>query len=301
MEMLVFATKVQHAVREALGEEYRVELKEVRKNNGVILQGLVIRRGEDNIMPTIYLNSFLAAYEQGITFADIIRKIVSVYRDDAVGKEIDISFFCDFEKVKDRICFRLVNKEKNKELLEMAPFIPILDLAACFYYACEEGGVINGVIPVYHSHLEAWGVTDRELFECAVKNTPKLFPCEIMPMKSALREMLQELEEMGEDIGQKLEQIIPMMILTNSRKTYGACCIMYPKVLERLAGSVGGDYYLIPSSVHEFILLPLSQGRSAEELKEMIAEVNSSEIPPEDVLSDSLYLYSCKERCVKIL
>ena len=111
----------------------------------------------------------------------------------------------------------------------------------------------------------------------------------------------QELEEMGEDIAGKLDQIIPMMILTNSRKTYGACCIMYPKVLERLAGSVGGDYYLIPSSVHEFILLPLSQGRSAEELKEMIAEVNSSEIPPEDVLSDSLYLYSCKERCVKIL
>ena len=88
MEMLVFATKVQHAVREALGEEYRVELKEVRKNNGVILQGLVIRRGEDNIMPTIYLNSFLKAYEQGITFADIIRKIVSVYRDDAVGKAV---------------------------------------------------------------------------------------------------------------------------------------------------------------------------------------------------------------------
>ena len=252
MEMLVFATKVQHAVREALGEEYRVELKEVRKNNGVILQGLVIRRGEDNIMPTIYLNSFLKAYEQGITFADIIRKIVSVYRDDAVGKEIDISFFCDF---------RLINKAKNKELLEKAPFIPILDLAACFYYACEEGGVINGVIPVYHSHLEVWGVTDRELFECAVKNTPKLFPCEIMPMKSALREMLQELEEMGEDIAGKLDQIIPMMILTNSKKTYGACCIMYPKVLERLAGSVGGDY----------------------------------------VLSDSLYLYSCKERCVKIL
>lgn len=161
MEMLVFATKVQHAVREALGEEYRVELKEVRKNNGVILQGLVIRRGEDNIMPTIYLNSFLKAYEQGITFADIIRKIVSVYRDDAVGKEIDISFFCDFEKVKDRICFRLINKEKNKELLEMAPFIPILDLAACFYYACEEGGVINGVIPVYHSHLGGLG-RDRQ-------------------------------------------------------------------------------------------------------------------------------------------
>lgn len=141
-----------------------------------------------------------------------------------MGKEIDISFFCDFEKVKDRICFRLINKEKNKELLEKAPFIPILDLAACFYYACEEGGVINGVIPVYHSHLEAWGVTDRELFECAVKIHQSFSPCEIMPMKSALREMLQELEDMGE-ISPGSWTDHPMMILTNSRKTYGACCI----------------------------------------------------------------------------
>lgn len=301
MEMSVFATKVQRAVREALGEEHIVELKEVRKNNGVVLQGLVIRRDEENIMPTIYLNSFLKAYEQGITFADIIRKIVSVYRDDAAGREIDLSFFCDFEKVKERICFRLVNREKNEELLEKAPFIPILDLAACFYYACEEGGVINGVIPVYHSHLEVWGVTDRELFECAVKNTPKLFPCEIMPMKNALREMLQELEEAGANVERMMEKIIPMMILTNSRKTYGACCIMYPKLLEQLAATVGEDYYLIPSSVHEFILLPVSQDRTAEELKAMIREVNSKEIPVEDVLSDSLYLYSRKDRCVKIL
>ena len=59
-----------------------------------------------------------------------------------------------------------------------------------------------------------------------------------------------------------------MMILTNSRKTYGACCILYPKVLEQLAERVDGDYYLIPSSVHEFILLPeRDQGRGAKELK----------------------------------
>ena len=99
--MTVFRTKVQRAVSEALGEEYSVELREVQKNNGVILQGLMIRRAQENMMPTIYLNSFLKAYEEGATFADIIRKIVTVYREDAVGKQIDISFFTDFEKVKD--------------------------------------------------------------------------------------------------------------------------------------------------------------------------------------------------------
>ena len=126
MEMTVFRTKVQRAVSEALGEEYSVELREVQKNNGVILQGLMIRRAQENMMPTIYLNSFLKAYEEGATFADIIRKIVTVYREDAVGKQIDVSFFTDFEKVKDRICFRLINRDKNRSFLEKVPYIPVL-------------------------------------------------------------------------------------------------------------------------------------------------------------------------------
>ena len=166
MEMTVFRTKVQRAVSEALGEEYSVELREVQKNNGVILQGLMIRRAQENMMPTIYLNSFLKAYEEGVTFADIIRKIVTVYREDAVGKQIDISFFTDFEKVKDRICFRLINRDKNRSFLEKVPYIPVLDLAACFYYAYDGNGVQNGMIPIYNNHMSAWNVTDRELFAC---------------------------------------------------------------------------------------------------------------------------------------
>ena len=100
----------------------------------------------------------------------------------------------------------------------------------------------------------------------------QIFPCDIMPMESALEELLEELQA---DVRQHLAREIPMLILTNAGKTYGACCILYPKVLEQLAKRVDGDYYLIPSSVHEFILLPVDQGRSAEELKEMIVEVNA--------------------------
>ena len=224
MEMTVFRTKVQRAVSEALGEEYSVELREVQKNNGVILQGLMIRRAQENMMPTIYLNSFLKAYEEGATFADIIRKIVTVYREDAVGKQIDVSFFTDFEKVKDRICFRLINRDKNRSFLEKVPYIPVLDLAACFYYAYDGNGVQNGMIPIYNNHMSAWNVTDRELFACAVKNTPRLFPCDIMPMESALEELLEELQA---DVRQHLAREIPMLILTNAGKTYGACCILY--------------------------------------------------------------------------
>ena len=121
MEISTFKVKVQKAVSEVLGQEYTVELREVQKNNGVLLQGLMIRKGQDNVTPTIYLNSFWEAYEGGVTFADIIKKIISIYKEDGIGRKIDVSFFQDFEKVKEKLCFRLVNREKNREQLEKVP------------------------------------------------------------------------------------------------------------------------------------------------------------------------------------
>lgn len=298
MEISTFKVKVQKAVQEALGQEYTVELREVCKNNGVVLQGLMIRKEEDRVMPTIYLNSFWEAYEAGVTFADIIKKIVSIYREDGIGKKLDVSFFAEFDKVKDRICFRLLNREKNKEFLEQAPYIPMLDLAICFYYALDSAGLHQGTIPISRSHLKIWGVSEKDLLECALRNTPRLYPYEVIPMENVLEDLLQELPE---DARQEILQRMSMKILTNSRKTYGACSILYPGLLEQMAEEMNGDIYLIPSSVHEMLVLPKDQERSEEELREMIDEVNQSEISPEEVLSDHLYIYSRKEKKISLL
>ena len=270
MEISTFKVKVQKAVSEVLGQEYTVELREVQKNNGVLLQGLMIRKGQDNVTP----------------------------KEDGIGRKIDVSFFQDFEKVKEKLCFRLVNREKNREQLEKVPYIPILDLAICFYYAFDEAGVDNGMIPIYRSHLDNWKVTDRDLLEIAVKNTPRLFPGETIPMEDVLGDALQELPE---EVRREFLRKVSMMILTNSRKTYGACSILYPGMLEQLAERIGGDYYMIPSSVHEFLLVPREREQDREELKKMIAEVNRTELPPEEVLSDHLYLYCSREREVRIV
>ena len=93
MEISTFKVKVQKAVSEVLGQEYTVELREVQKNNGVLLQGLMIRKGQDNVTPTIYLNSFWEAYEGGVTFADIIKKIISIYRRTESAERSMFPFF----------------------------------------------------------------------------------------------------------------------------------------------------------------------------------------------------------------
>lgn len=298
MEISTFKVKVQKAVEEILGSGYTVELREVQKNNGVLLQGLMIRKEGENMSPTIYLNSFWEAYESGITFSDIIQKIVSIYRQNGSGKKMDVSFFRDFEKVKKRLCFRLVNREKNRELLDKSPYLPFLDLAICFYYAFEDAEVKQGMIPIRNSHLQLWEVTAQDLLQCALENMPGLFPFETIPMENVMEDVLAGLpEEERQDILQR----VSMLIMTTSRKNYGACCILYPGVLEQIAEQVQGDFYLIPSSVHEFLMMPKETEQGEEELKEMITETNSLELSPEEVLSDHLYLYCREEKELKML
>lgn len=86
-----------------------------------------------------------------------------------------------------------------------------------------------------------------------------------------------------------------MKILSNARRVHGAACVLYPGVLERLAWKEGRDLYVIPSSVHEMILLPDIGAQQPMELKEIIREVNRTQVDPAEVLSDSLYRYSRAE------
>ncbi len=98
MEIYSFVMKVEKAIAERLGAEYRVEVQEIQKNNNVLLQGLLIHSKEQNVSPTIYLNSFWDAYERGIPFSVIIEKILSIYEEDTPKRNVDMSFFKCFER-----------------------------------------------------------------------------------------------------------------------------------------------------------------------------------------------------------
>ena len=93
MEMHTFAQKVRDALGKELGEAYSVELKEVKKNNGVILQGLMIQGREGNVVPTIYLETFYAAYEDGIPFSEVLRRIYEIYSEEMPRGKVDMEFF----------------------------------------------------------------------------------------------------------------------------------------------------------------------------------------------------------------
>lgn len=306
MELVEFTRKVQEAVKERVEEGKQVEIQEVRKNNNVILQGLLIHGTEHNVAPTIYLNSFWDAYEKGIPFCVIIERIMRIFEEDTPKEDVDMSFFKDFGKVKDRICYRLISAEKNRELLSGIPHMEYLDLAICFFYSYQGEELGKGSILVHDSHMEMWNTTLEELYELAEQNTPKLFPVEWNSMDTVIRELMEERDEeteifLTDEEQEEFFEELPMQILSNAERVHGAACIMYHGVLSGWAEMRKQNLYIIPSSIHEVIVLPDTGKEEAGRLREMISEVNNTQVEPEEILSYNLYYYDRFLKQIKIV
>ncbi|MCM1569852.1 MAG: DUF5688 family protein [Roseburia sp.] len=257
MNKSAFANEVCRLMREQLGEEYRVELQEVNKNNNVKLQGLLILAQESNVTPTIYLDSFYDAYSRGASVGSILEVILQIYREDTPKQQVKMDFFRDFEKVKDRICYKLINGRYNEELLEQIPHVPFLDLAICFYYAYQGEILGEGSILIYNSHMEMWRTSTAELMKLAKENTTRLFPGELCTMEEAIHGRMREqhtqkgVKSPEKEEERELLQEVPMKILTNAKQVQGAACILYPGLLAQIADKMSESFYILPSSVHE--------------------------------------------------
>lgn len=301
MEINEFAQKVCSEIGKKLGKDYQIKFKEVKRNNGVVRYGLLVLSAQ-NIAPIIYLNDFWEAYHSGMDFTTIIDRLLTIYWESIPKDRIDMEFFSSFEKVKDRICYYLVEKKGNEELLSEMPYIEFLNLAVCFYYAYQEEMLGEGRIFIHNSYIKMWDTCAEELYRLAQNNTPKLFLWECNSIEEVLNKltgmnMCGDIKSLQEDCSEPES----MYILSNEKKIYGAACILYPGVLERLASKWKCNLYILPSSIHEVILLTDRDIVSEEKLKEMIIEINATEVVPEEVLSNSLYYYDLAEKMVKMV
>lgn len=297
-----FAAKVRAEVSERLGDQFTVTLKEIVKNNGVAMQGMLIYSREQNVAPTIYLDPFWERYEQGEEWDTIIARILSVYESNVPCDPLDMTFYMDFEKVKKRIVYKLINAERNEKLLGTIPHICFLDLAICFCYAFSHKSLGNGTILVNNSQMKVWNTNTVELLRLAQKNTRRLFGMDMQPMERILEQLLRE--ELDGDAAEGKALVIstiPMNVLSNRRRQYGAAAMLYPGVLQTIADSLEASLYILPSSVHEVIIMPDTGQEDPDFLKEMVAEVNATQVLPEEILSGSVYYYDREKREVTVL
>lgn len=272
-----FIQRIQVETARRLGTSYEVVLKEVTKNNGIILQGLLIYKKGGNISPTIYLESFENEYNRGVPIESIIDRILELYEQYVPQQSLDMSFFLDFEKVKDGIMYKLINAENNRALLEEIPHICFLDLAICFYYDFSNEEIGKGSILIRNDQVSCWDTCTKELMQLAQKNTGTLGVELVL-----LRDLLEEKEEYSE---------LQVWVLSNHERNFGAAAMIQPGMLEEIAEKLEGSLYILPSSVHEVILLRDDGEESATYLQWMVSEVNRAHVLPEEILSDHIYYY----------
>ncbi|MDD6743775.1 hypothetical protein FYJ75_10060 [Roseburia sp. MUC/MUC-530-WT-4D] len=278
-----FLSTIITKLKEHFDDTVSLELQTVTKNNGTLLDALIIMNPDINISPTIFLNPYYHRYLSGITMEDICDDILKTYEAHRPSESIDITFFTDFEQVKERIIFKLVSYEKNKELLEKVPYFRFLDFAIIFNCLLNADSEDYATILIYNSHLNYWGVTANTLFSYAKHNTPLLLPYQLNNMADLLKDMLPDDADS--------EALQPMYILSNSGKVNGATCILYDGLLSQIAERLKSDFILLPSSIHEVILVPVDQCEELCAFSSMVTEVNETQLTDEEILSDHAYYY----------
>ena len=295
--MDAFAQVVKEAVEASLGVGYEVGIHEVLKNNDTRLTGLTIRSEESNVAPTIYLEGMFERYKAGNTAVPVIvSEILSVYESHKNTMSFDASLVTDFSACKERICYKLVNADRNRELLADAPHIIVCDdLAVLFYILVSNDGEGTATITVRNNMTDLWGVDEDELFKIALLNTQRLFRGSVMSMASVMMDLLSD--RMDDEYSSEFfdmvvsEDMVPMYVCSNSQKVNGAGVILYKDLLKQFAEKTGSDFYILPSSIHETLLVPVSDQMEVEALRSMVREVNATQVAPEEVLSDNVYIY----------
>lgn len=276
-----FICAMLECTRNKLFETEVVERQEVLKNNGIVMVGLSIRNLEKNAAPVIYLDEYYNAYLKGRPLEDLSECLVEKSRKTPELPQWERDMLLDFSLLKDKIVYKLVNAQENEKLLKEAPNLPLLDFAIVFYLHLPISEAESGTILIRNEHLKLWNCPISRLYEYAKKNTPEICPPMLCPLTALI-----------EAAGEVWEEECPIFVLTNETGVYGATAVLYQEIPQLIYQEVGGNYYLLPSSIHEFLIVPEKEDTVPGELRAIVREVNRTEIAKEEFLSDQIYYFN---------
>lgn len=306
-EYCVFSKEITTLVSQMMGEEYSARILKVTKNNSLVLDSLVLLKAGKNFAPNIYLLPYYEAYRKGVSMKELAERLCDIYHNCSTPIS-DEDFSYHYDDMKSNIIYRLVNYDKNKKLLEKVPHVKFLDLAVTFHCLVHNDMDGIGTIRITNEHLEAWKITLKELLKSATVNTKKRFPPQIRSMDEVIRQMLRE-EVSQEEIPVELQDSLmndeydsktKMYILSNSQGINGATSLIYLDVLKEFAEHHKSDFFILPSSIHEVILVPYDKTISKESLTEMVKDVNRTQVACDEVLSDKVYYYSRENNAISV-
>ena len=285
MNINEFAEKMKITLTDILQKE--IQSVSPLKLNNVRLCGIAIVEPDSNISCTIYLEPFFERFLDTGDWEQTVSDILSFYDNNRVADSFDSKWFHNFGQIRRNLFYRLINYKENQELLSSVPYTRFLDLAKVYYADCQIGETAGSIL-IHHKHIEEWGITEDELIAAAEENTPILYPVKLKPLSFVLG--------LGDDICPLPGMSGHMFVLSNTENQNGAASVCYKDVLDNFSQKIKDDLVVLPSSVHETILLPLQEKSNLDSLKEMVYDINRTVLDRSEFLSDNVYVYNRQDK-----
>ena len=291
MKMEEFSQAVLGAVKEKLDGAFGAQITTNIKNNGRKLTGICISRPGSNIGPCTYLDDGYAAYRRGHMeiheMAESVWRQLMEHKDDM--KDIRVENFLQWDRARRRIYPKLVNAGMNREGLKTVPHRPFLDLAVVYYIEveCAAGDGETASILVQDGHREAWGQEEEGLYQAAAANMR-------MDKSPYFKSMGEIFKDMGPDGTNPFENggaDVKMYILSNQDRVFGAAEILDRDILQAVSERLADDFIVLPSSLHETVILPSDDAPEYTGLANLVREINTFQVAEEERLSDHVYRY----------
>lgn len=269
------------------------------KNNDNLLHGIHIEREGGQPSPVVYVDEFYEKYQIGLPMERVFEEVAKVF-ETAWKERPDIGQFnLSYEAVKENFTCRIVSLKMNRNRLHEMKYTPVGNGYGMTYHIDLGDGKS---IPVTRRLAEQHGYDMRLLCREAMENTQRKYPAVLQNVESVVFNILSGAEERENLLWKKERlQTDAMYVLGNDAKTFGAAALFYPEVKEQIGELFQGDYYAIPSSVHEFILVSDKMGVSAKGLGQILKEANEKVVSAEEILGDKVLKYSRKERAFKTM
>lgn len=272
--------------------------------------GLVLRTEEENIAPVINLDEMYekyGLYEELEMLMAVANDVTEIYEsEDKIRvenmRQDVIRVRDDYEYAKGKLFLSMASmprKESNLSDLHKQVGDLQVQVRIMIGQMWTQNEAVNASIVVNEDLLKNWEKGFDEVYEEATKNMSKILPTVIEPMD-------QLLKEMSPAVNMDFENDIPLLVVRNQSQNHGAANLFLPGIMDELADRVGGSYLIIPSSVHEVLILPpsmMEDGLNKDmvtDVEKMIQEINETFVSPEDRLSDHAYYYDAERKEISI-
>jgi len=271
-------------------------MNSVLKCNDIELHGVSLKKGSEDISPNIYLDNYYERFENGEPMKDLMQEVTGIFteteRPEGMPQPKDIPL--DYSSIKDKLTFRLLEMKRNRMYLVNTPYMPVGNgLALVCDVKLKSGEDGEWRTTITKDMMEKYGYDKRQLFLDGLKNVQNVDPPVMMDMQ-------QNVFGLGADnVLDKETGAIEksnMYVLSNKSGVLGASVLFYPEIQEKVSEKIGEGYYVLPSSLHEVIVVPESAGFDAKGLTDMVRDANSSVVDAKDILSDNVYHFDMAER-----